>query len=388
MSTQAKYTLLYVDDEESNLRAFKASFFWYYQVVTANSAQAALDVLAQQPVQMVISDQRMPGITGIELLEQVSTLYPDVVTLILSGFGDTETLMEAINRTRIFRFVAKPWQEDELRQAIDQGLEFWQLRHDKARLIDELQQINRNLEWRIEERTREITAIADQKERLIQVMSHDLRSPISVILGLLNLLRANALSPEKLEKFAGDISYSLKNLMLLLDNLLQWSTAGTQVRLQKQPLGLVSDILQQNIALLGELGKAKNLSLDVDLPQDSAWVMVDTNLVQFVVRNLLHNAIKFTPENGHVRLGTYVTPEHLVLQVSDSGVGIAPERLAKFLDRQGIAATSGTKNEKGTGLGLPLIQEFIEKMGGYLEAQSTPGEGSTFRVFLPRLSDN
>jgi response regulator RpfG family c-di-GMP phosphodiesterase len=118
-----KISILYVDDEENNLFSFKAVFRIKYQVYTAISGDEALKILAEKPIEIIITDQRMPAMTGVEFLEKVIPLYPDPIRLLLTGYADMNAVVDAINKGKIFHYLTKPWNEDELHMTINRAYE-------------------------------------------------------------------------------------------------------------------------------------------------------------------------------------------------------------------------------------------------------------------------
>lgn len=137
---QSNFRILYVDDEEQNLISFKATFRREYKVFTANSAQNGLEILEKEPVDLIITDQRMPEMTGVQFLEEVLSRYPDTIRMVLTGYSDTESIVDAINTGRVFRYITKPWDENELRQTIENSREVASLKLKNKKLLRELQQ--------------------------------------------------------------------------------------------------------------------------------------------------------------------------------------------------------------------------------------------------------
>ncbi len=179
MSEQSELTVLFVDDEPNILRSLQRLMRTEpVQVHTASRANEALRILASHPVHVIVSDQRMPEVTGVELLETVRERHPDVVRLMLTGFTDMDVAMDAINRGRIHRLVTKPWKDDELRATIRQALEHFRLEHEVRRLDAltrkqnaELQELNRNLEGLVNERTKQLAQKnQDLREAYIQTI--------------------------------------------------------------------------------------------------------------------------------------------------------------------------------------------------------------------------
>lgn len=151
-----KNTILYVDDEESNLRIFRMAFKRHYNVITAINGMEAIDILRSNDVQLIITDQKMPEMTGTELLEKVLPEFPDVIRIILTGFADIEAIIKAVNRCGIYKYITKPWDKGEMKLTIDKALESFELKKEKSSLVDKLEEMNANLERKVEERTREL----------------------------------------------------------------------------------------------------------------------------------------------------------------------------------------------------------------------------------------
>jgi response regulator RpfG family c-di-GMP phosphodiesterase len=130
-TSQRRYKLLYVDDEESNLRIFKMTFKRHYDIFTAISGQEAIKILHQEAIQLIITDQKMPEMTGTEFLEKTIPEFPNIIRIILTGFSDIEAVVRAINKANVYRYVTKPWDREELKKIIDEGLALYQYREDK-----------------------------------------------------------------------------------------------------------------------------------------------------------------------------------------------------------------------------------------------------------------
>jgi serine phosphatase RsbU (regulator of sigma subunit) len=150
------YSILYIDDEENNLTSFKSTFRRDYHIHVASSGQEGLEIMEKHNIQLVITDQRMPDMTGIEFLEKIVPLYPDCMRMILTGFSDMEAIIQAINKGNIYRYVSKPWNREDLKITIDSALEVYNLKSQNKHLIQDLLDANRNLEQKVMERTRQL----------------------------------------------------------------------------------------------------------------------------------------------------------------------------------------------------------------------------------------
>jgi len=149
---QGKISVLYVDDEVHNLVSFKANFRSFYNIYTAESAEEARKILEKEKIQIIITDQRMPGITGVEFLESIIKEYPDPIRMLLTGYADMESIIEAINKGQIYRYITKPFVADELKMNIDNAYEIYSLREENKQLLKSLLQANEQLEFMLRQK--------------------------------------------------------------------------------------------------------------------------------------------------------------------------------------------------------------------------------------------
>jgi response regulator RpfG family c-di-GMP phosphodiesterase len=142
-----KITILYVDDEENNLTSFKATFRIKYNVLTASSAEEALKLMETKPVEIVITDQRMPKMTGVEFLELVIEKFPDPMRILLTGYADMNAVIDAVNKGKIFHYLSKPWNEEELESTINRAFETYQKNQEIKEMNEKLVISNNQLEF-------------------------------------------------------------------------------------------------------------------------------------------------------------------------------------------------------------------------------------------------
>ncbi|MBO9618926.1 MAG: response regulator [Niabella sp.] len=141
------YSILYVDDEIHNLNSFKACFRRQFTVLTASSVAEAFDILKEKEVHLIITDQRMPEVTGTEFLESVMKSYPEPIRMLLTGYADINAVIDAINKGNIYKYIQKPWDEEELRQTLTEGLELYALNKAKKEIAEKLEENNRQMEF-------------------------------------------------------------------------------------------------------------------------------------------------------------------------------------------------------------------------------------------------
>ncbi len=145
--------VLYIDDEINNLNSFKAAFRRDFEIYVAQSAKEGRKILDEHEIGVIVTDQRMPVMTGIEFLESILPIYPDTIRILLTGFSDMNAVMDAINRGQVYKYLVKPWQNDELRLYIQNALELYHLRRENKDLLSKLQQANAQLELLTKQKT-------------------------------------------------------------------------------------------------------------------------------------------------------------------------------------------------------------------------------------------
>jgi signal transduction histidine kinase len=196
-----------------------------------------------------------------------------------------------------------------------------------------------------------------------------------------------AFSVTELEDIAINLSKTAHNTYKLLEDLLLWTRAQSgKIPFKLQKLSL-SEICRLTLEILNPGARAKDITLSYK-PMDKIYVFADEDMIRTVLRNLVSNAIKFTDKNGSIIIGAEETGSELIVSVSDNGVGISPENIPKLFNNSEILTTTGTAHETGTGFGLLLCKEFVEKHGGRIWAESEHGRGSKFIFSLPSFTEN
>lgn len=223
------------------------------------------------------------------------------------------------------------------------------------------------------------------KDRFFSIIAHDLKNPFNSIIGFSDLLveQIKMKDYEGIGEMAEMILKSSTHALDLLSNLLEWSRSQTGgMRFEPVFVEMVG-LIKENIEFLEQSAEQKQISIEKEMPA-LAPILCDRNMINTVIRNLLSNAIKFTPNSGKILISVKSRPKELIILVEDNGVGIAAENLNKLFRIDGNISTPGTNREKGTGLGLILCKEFIEKHDGKITVQSEPGIGSIFTFTLPK----
>jgi len=387
-----RYHILYVDDEVNNLVVFKNAFFRDYEVHTALSAAEGLKILDQYMIHLIVTDQKMPGMTGVEFLEKVVETHPETMRLILTAYSDIDFIMRAINKCGIYRYILKPWDTRELKIIIDKALQNYQLIQDKKHLLENLEKANRELEGKVHARTqelnlknKELTKINTIKDKLFTIISHDLRQPLvslSVFFQILKQLPEDV-SKIKLDQFYMKLQANLQDVTSLLDNLLFWSQSQMgQNNIDSKPIRIV-ELVKRNIDLYRVSAFQKDINIEFKHSNDNPIIVGDENIVNLVMRNLLNNAIKYSKKQSSITVNITSQNGHLAVSVKDRGVGISKRLQHQIFENEYHNTTRGTSNEKGTGLGLKLCKEYLEKQQGSIRIESEKGKGSVVTFILP-----
>lgn len=230
-----------------------------------------------------------------------------------------------------------------------------------------------------------LKALNVTKDRLFTIIAHDLKSPFNSILGLSELLINNlhSYNIEKSVEFVSQINNSAKNTLSLIDNLLAWANSQMgQITYQPENI-LLLPVVQEVIELLSPTAKIKNIAI-LYFESELLEAYADKNLLQVVIRNLISNSIKFSKLGGRINVYSVSENEQIIITISDNGIGISDKNLANLFHSSGTFTTNGTAHEKGSGLGLFLCKEFVEKQGGKIWVESEVGIGSEFKFTLPK----
>jgi signal transduction histidine kinase len=238
---------------------------------------------------------------------------------------------------------------------------------------------------RVQQQNQELQDLNATKDKFFSIIGHDLKGPLNSLTSFSSLLinHTDSLTKDEIKMLASDLDKSLKNLFALLENLLEWSRAQTGGIEFKPETFDLNALMEENKELLKTQAQNKNIEIDHQNNQTPLTIKAHKHSVNTVLRNLIANAIKFTPQGGRVIIAAQPGKDEVFVSVADTGVGIPASVVQKLFRIDTKHSTKGTADEKGTGLGLILCKEFIEKNGGTIGVQSEEGKGSTFYFTLP-----
>lgn len=241
----------------------------------------------------------------------------------------------------------------------------------------------------IQKQKEQLEEVNQSKDRFFSIIAHDLRSPINSLLGFTNLLSnyADAMTTTEVKKISNDLNKSLQNVLQLIEDLLTWARSQMNKVDFKPENVSINQIIKDDLELSTILFDKKEILLKTDI-EPQLYAFADGDHVKFVLRNLITNALKFTNRNGEVCIKAFNKEKFIQIDVRDNGVGMPPEVRDKLFKMDTVKSTTGTDNEKGTGLGLLLCKEFIKKNGGDIWVESKENEGSCFSFTLMKTENS
>ena len=250
--------------------------------------------------------------------------------------------------------------------------------------LKELEELNAHLEILVDKRTKELISVAATNAKFISIIAHDLRSPFASIIGVLEILKVslNQQNMNDIENYI-DIAYNSANrTLILLDNLLAWTISQNKEK-NFNPVKInLYELLREEIENITTSARQKQITLNYSIAHDLN-ITADLQMAKTIIRNLISNAIKYTNTGGEIAMSAIEGNEFVEISIKDNGIGISPEIQKNLFKIEAFHSTSGTNNEKGSGLGLVLCKEFVELHGGKILLESEPGKGSEFKFTLP-----
>ncbi len=383
--------ILVVDDETYNLeaveRALRFQNGYTFQVYKTTSPLQALQMVREEQIHIIISDQRMKEMSGVEMLNQVSRLSPNTVRIILTAYTDRNDLLDAINVGKVYRYLTKPWNAEDLRMVVKDAVDYYALIHRNQTLTEEL---TRTIE-ELQESNKELKKLDDLKNRFMVVASHELRTPATIITSSLELLNnsAHQLDPQ-MKRVLHTALKGAYRLNEVLETLFEIVEANSQ-KLILNPV--VVNLVDLFNLLLGRMAEQLNIrQLNIKMVfEENLMVLGDRHKLYQVFENLISNAIKYTPDGGHISIRGERLNGCIRITVQDTGAGIPSEELQRifetFYQLENLNYHHSSRYDYlggGSGLGLSLCKSIIKAHQGKIWAESEGiQKGSTFYVELP-----
>ncbi|MEZ5015820.1 MAG: hybrid sensor histidine kinase/response regulator [Flavipsychrobacter sp.] len=359
-TSKKKIKILYVDDEPNNLISFKASFRFDYTIYIANNVEEAKKHLEDHPdISVILSDQKMPDKTGVEFFEEIRSKYPNPIRILITGYADIESVIDAINKGHVFRYIKKPWIDVDVQTAIDEAHKFYITNSMLAIKNEELQKAYNEL------------------DKFAYSATHDMRGPILSVVGIIDLAK-NAEDIEEMKEMVG----MMENAMLKLDNYIQ--NLHDHYSIRRGELNITdidfADVMKDMTDIYDINSKLKNVAFETKLEQDGGFRSDDIS-IKIILNNLLSNAFKYLKKTGdkHVSLSIEQKGPNATIKVVDNGIGIKESNLGEIFNMFFRASS----DEIGSGFGLYNVKDALTKLNGKIDVTSKLDEGTTFTVTIP-----
>jgi len=375
-----RFAILYVDDEESNLRIFKNTFRKEYNVHTATLAEQGIEILKNEKIDIIISDQRMPGMTGVEFFEYTLKEYPDLNRILITGYTDFSAIKNAINNAKIYQYVQKPWRENDLSNTIKEALKIYELENENKKLLADLKEAYEKI--KIEKKN------AEESNRLKSVflsnLSHEIRTPMNGIIGFAGFLKDEHLTFEKRLEYTDIIVRSSDQLLKIIDDIVEISKLQTkQIKIKKSKFNVTTFFDDIYAICKTQLGDKKiSLNLKSKLSKNQNIIITDKTKLHKITSNLVENAVRYTDE-GFVDITYSINNYKLIVEIKDTGIGIDSNMHDEIFERFRQEDERMSKEYGGLGLGLAIVKENIEMLGGKIKVKSVKEKGSSFTFEIP-----
>jgi len=376
---KAKIRILHVDDNVYDRQLVKDALEieqGTFEIVEAENREKFEKQLVENNFDLVLSDLNILGYDGLQVLQIVKKSKPGLPVIIITGTGSEETAIQAMKMGAADYVIKSVKHIQCLVPTIKTVLKLKKMQDKVEKAQISLRQSEALL--------RELNAT---KDKFFTIIAHDLKNPFSAIVGFSNILaeQISKKNYEGIEEYAEIIKNSAERAMSLLSNLLQWSRSQTG-RMEYTPESFdIVTLVNEITELSNDSARQKSITITCELPQH-ATVFADKAMMSAILRNLVSNAIKFTNPGGKIKISVLQKRDELMVSVCDNGIGIRKDDINKLFRIDENYTTKGTQKETGTGLGLIICKEFIQKHGGKIRVESEPDKGSTFYFTIPKIN--
>lgn len=358
LNPMIKQTILCVDDENDNLDALERIFRSKYSVLRSTSGDEALKILDQNPgkVAVIITDQRMPEMTGVQFLEKSIEKHKDCVRILLTGYTDIESIVSAINTGQIYRYLNKPWDPVDLLNTVDKAVERFNIGNE---LVEKNEALSKALA--------DLQVLDQAKNQFMMLINHELKTPLTSVLSFTDLLKESALDQDQ-KLYVDRISKGALRLRQLVDDVLLIVAAemkNLKVKIQPFEMSPTQIPISENLQSL--LSK-KNQKLQFKFLDKK--IIGDSQFVGQVLAKLIHNASKFGPENSEIQISCSLTQPHRVrFQIFNDG-SFVPDNVREKVLKPFFIDEDMLNHSTGTGLGLTICQGILKNMSSQLSIEN------------------
>ncbi len=375
MENTKKFSILYVDDEESNLNIFRNTFRREYKVLTAINAQQGLEILKNESVDLILTDQRMPEMDGVTFLKHTLQSFPELNRILITGYTDFDALKSAINEAKIFQYIQKPWKEAQLRNVIDKALEIYQLKQENQLLNQQLIEKNETLE-RINQDLLEFDKL---KMDFLSLISHEIRTPLNGIVASIDLLKQDI--PLTNSESLNTLILIIETSVNRLEKFLLSAERITQLKSGKYYLAIQNIDANELITSIIDARKEdlciKNCTINVNISSNFN-LKADKNLINFCIDELLDNALKHSPTGSKISINGIRKNELSIIEICDQGKGFSN----RVLQNPFQLFVSDDRSDQQKGLSLALVKLIMDAHKGKVELSNLEDRGAKVTIML------
>lgn len=355
-----KHTILCVDDEIDNVEALERLLRKKYHILKATSGAEGLEILKENQVSLVISDQRMPKMSGVQFLSKSMKVQPQAIRILLTGYTDVESIIDAINAGEIYKYITKPWDPHDLAITIDKAIE-------KFELTGELALKNQQLEDALSE----LRSLDEAKNQFMILINHELKTPLTVIMSYLQLLEDSKLSEEQ-DKYVARIEAAAIRLQALINDVLELVSAETKlvkVSPKKVSLKGLFDGIDEPFSETLSTNKQK-----IDLKVNATQARADEKIIRSILGRILDNAIKFGEKGSTITVSAKESDDdHIEISVRNQGKSLSKDTISKIL-KPFTLNENIMHHTKGAGLGLSICRALLKAHDSELHIECPKGE--------------
>lgn len=373
--------ILVIDDEEGICRGIQRALEPAgCQVAAAHDGWEGLDYVKKNPLDLVLIDVKIPGISGLDLIKLIHERDPEIICIIITGYATVEMAVSAI-KEGAYDFLTKPFTADTLLLAVNQGLERRRLSLEAKRTARAEAEARR-----LADEKAQLENLNQAKAQFIRLVTHELQSPVSAVENYLRLILGGYVPEDKVEEILRKCIVRTEEERMLIADLLELGHLEVLDSIQPEPVNLYRELVK----VLNECREAadqKGLHIILDADPDVPDVLAAPEQIKSLWCNLISNAIKYTPDKGRITIFLSAKDGKILGKVSDSGIGIPEEDQEKLFSEFFRARNARREGIPGTGLGLAITKKIVEGLGGGISAKSKLGQGTAFKFWIPELED-
>jgi two-component system sensor histidine kinase/response regulator len=350
-----QHTILVVDDEKDIIDSIERQFRKKYKVLKTTSGIEALKIIQKEKIHLILSDQRMPEMTGVQLFERAQKIQEDAIRILLTGYSDVESVIAAINNGQIYRYITKPWDPTDLDVIVKRALDAYDLKSELK---------EKNIE--LEKAYKELKTLDQAKSHFMILIGHELKTPLTTINSFLDLLKEETLSADS-QKYVQRISQGSDRLKEIVFDVLDLLGAETGQMKVKKESNSVTALLSQVSGEFSDLIDKKNLK--ISKPEKTHKAYFDPQIITKVLRKIIHNGIKFSSDDATLKIQASEKDGTLEISVTNAGPTLSKSTIEHILKPFNIDEDI-MNHSQGMGLGLSLTQSLLKRHGSELHIES------------------